>query len=340
MNWTRPNCIALAALGCHALMPLALAPARAQAPDVAALYRRVAPSVAVVIATDANTQPLSYGTGFVVAPRTLATNFHVIQGAQSISVKVAGRDDPILVQLVEATDTEHDLALLRVDGMQGQPLPLTTTRPTVGERLVSVGNPLGLESTVSEGIVSGIRQIGAYELYQITVPISPGSSGGPVLNARGEVVGVATASLEGGQSLNFAVPAAYLDHLLKSPSTPRPVAQAARASLRPRSDAPRDQAPVRVADVVDETYQSRPATHAMASIHNWTAVVFNGTQFTIDMVQVRVVCWRRGVDVPLGFDEVFVRSSIPAGLSRGLSFRCRRGTTTPEFRILDYLIVR
>lgn len=73
--------------------------------------------------------------------------------------------------------------------------------------MVAIGNPLGLESSVSEGIVSGIRRVSEdFELYQITAPLSPGNSGGPVLDAKGDVIGIATSTLENGQNLNFAVP--------------------------------------------------------------------------------------------------------------------------------------
>lgn len=84
----------------------------------------------------------------------------------------------------------------------------------VGDEVYAVGNPLGLEGTFSRGIVSGIRQIGSETLFQITAPISPGSSGGPILDTRGKVIGVAMATFKGGQSLNFAIPVAYLKSLL------------------------------------------------------------------------------------------------------------------------------
>jgi len=86
-----------------------------------------------------------------------------------------------------------------------KPLRLSRNFPEIGERVVVIGSPLGLEQTVSEGIVSAIRGIG--RLLQITAPISPGSSGSPVVNMKGEVVGVATLQFTQGQNLNFAVSA-------------------------------------------------------------------------------------------------------------------------------------
>jgi hypothetical protein len=94
----------------------------------------------------------------------------------------------------------------------------------VGERVFAVGNPQGLEGTFSEGIVSSIRKVGMHKLLQITAPISPGSSGGPVLNVKGEVIGVSVATYRGGQNLNFAIPVNYLKALLSEERTAKPMA--------------------------------------------------------------------------------------------------------------------
>lgn len=315
--------------------------AAGQALDVATVYRRAAPSVAVIISTDANMQPLAYGTGFFVdATGSLVTNYHVIQGAQTVAVRLRGSEDLVLVESVLALDSVRDLAVLRVPTARSVPLPLTVTRPVVGERIAAIGNPMGLESTVSEGIVSGIRRFDTYELYQITAPISPGSSGGPVLTARGEAIGVATASLQGGQNLNFAVPAAEVDRLLKTRGPGViPVARATRAKfVQPKAENT-SAAALRVVDVKDEVPYSAVTSHL------WTAVLFNGTQFVIRDILLRVVCWKQGLDVPLGYDDVIVAKQgatepVPPGLSESINFYCRRGTTRPEFRVLDYTIVR
>ncbi len=321
------SCAYLCALGL-----VSVGSGRAQETGVAAVYGKAAASVAVIISIDQNMQPLAYGSGFFVdATGALATNYHVIARAHSIGVKLRGSEEPILVEGVLAIDTVRDLALLKLP-TASVPLALTVVRPTVGERVVAIGNPLGLESSVSEGIVSGIRQVAGTELYQITAPISPGSSGGPVLNMRGEVLGVATASLGGGQNLNFAVPTADLDRLRKTATSPRPVAQSTQARLVRRS--PDNESPViRVVDV-----QQFP----------WSAVVFNGSQFHIKEVAVRVICWKAQLDVPIGYYDAKVAASsvynenptpIPPGLSESFGFICRSGTTRPEFRVLDYVIV-
>jgi hypothetical protein len=98
--------------------------------------------------------------------------------------------------------------------------------PDVGARVYAVGNPEGLTGTFSEGIVSAIRPLGPDTLLQLTAAISPGSSGGPVLDERGRVLGVATATLKNGQSLNFAVPAMYVARALKSAGPAQPLSAA------------------------------------------------------------------------------------------------------------------
>ena len=84
----------------------------------------------------------------------------------------------------------------------------------IGEPVYAAGNPSGLEGTFSDGIISSIRGDGAYKIPQITAPISPGSSGGPVLNEKGEVIGVSVLTIRNGQNFNFAIPINYLKSLL------------------------------------------------------------------------------------------------------------------------------
>jgi hypothetical protein len=96
----------------------------------------------------------------------------------------------------------------------------------VGEAIYAIGNPEGLEGTFSQGIISSIRKVGADKLLQITAPISPGSSGGPVLNIKGEVIGVSVATSAKGQNLNFAIPSNYLMALLGRTGPTKPLAQA------------------------------------------------------------------------------------------------------------------
>jgi hypothetical protein len=209
------------------------ASARSLSPaDIAA---RAFPAV-VTIRTDQ-----SLGTGFVVrADGWIATNLHVIVGGPR--VKVTLRDARELeVTEVLAASPEHDLALVRV---QAHGLPTLAIgdsdamRP--GDPVVAIGNPMGLEDTVSNGLVSARRKVDdsddGFEVLQVSAPIAPGSSGGPLFNDHGEVIGIATAVLQGGQNINFGVPVRYLLPMMKQPS-PMPLAEFARlvAQLRQRA---------------------------------------------------------------------------------------------------------
>ena len=120
-----------------------------------------------------------------------------------------------------AFDKTRDLAIIKAHGQNFRVVSLgNSDRVQVGEEVVAIGSPLSLESTVSSGIVSGIRNIEdeGGKFLQITAPISPGSSGGPLFNMAGEVVGITTLYLKGGENLNFAIPVNDAKRLLLADS--------------------------------------------------------------------------------------------------------------------------
>src|SRR6185437_4132559 len=189
------------------------------------LAQNTFPSVVMIVTSDANGQPLALGSGFSVGDSVIATNMHVIEGASAARIKVIGRPETYTVGGVIGTNPTADLALLKVNGLNAPPLQLgDSKKAAVGDHVCAVGNPEGLEGTFSEGIVSGIRTVDADTLLQITAPLSPGSSGGPVIDSNGKVLGIAVATFKEGQNLNFAVPVSYLKALL---------AQDAGAKIRP-----------------------------------------------------------------------------------------------------------
>ena len=171
------------------------------------LVARIKPSVVSIITYDKDSKKVAGGSGFCIAQDRIITNKHVIEDAFRIFVHIT--DGKIYrVIKIESVDTEGDLALLQTEQLVSQVKPLTIAKlsPRVGEKVFVVGNPLGLEGSVSDGIVAAFRSMqGIGKLIQITAPISPGSSGSPVINIWGEVIGVATLNLEGGQNLNFAI---------------------------------------------------------------------------------------------------------------------------------------
>lgn len=172
------------------------------------LVRRIKPSAVAIETFDSKGNTLSRGSGFFIAADRVITNRHVIERSSRVEIHLLnGKKYP--VRGVLAVDGEGDLALLQVDvpAALAVPLPIVRSVPAEGESIVVVGNPYGLEGSVSNGIVSAVREIAGYgKIIQITAPISPGSSGSPVVNMAGQVIGIATLQAEQGQSLNFAVP--------------------------------------------------------------------------------------------------------------------------------------
>lgn len=179
------------------------------------LVRRIKPSAVAIETFDAKGNTLARGSGFFIAVDRVITNRHVIERAARVEVHlVDGKKFP--VRGVLAVDGEGDLALLQVDVPRSLavPLPMARVAPREGESIVVIGNPFGLEGSVSNGIVSAVREISGYgKIIQITASISPGSSGSPVVNMAGQVIGVATLQAAEGQNLNFAVPAERIARL-------------------------------------------------------------------------------------------------------------------------------
>ncbi len=179
------------------------------------LVRRIKPSAVAIETFDAKGATLSRGSGFFVSGDTVITNRHVIEKSSRVTVHLLN-GKTYTAKGVLAIDGEGDLALLQVDVPQDAavPLPIEKIAPQEGESIVVIGNPFGLEGSVSNGIVSAVREIPGYgKIIQITAPISPGSSGSPVVNMRGQVIGVATLQAAEGQSLNFAVPSERIAQL-------------------------------------------------------------------------------------------------------------------------------
>lgn len=207
----------------------AAAPADASSPAPAAspaeetpaqLFKEWAPSVVCIqVAVE---EGEGGGTGFAIDDSgTIATNQHVIRGAKAVKVKLFSGQWIEQVDLL-TEDHESDLALLRVKTSEPlKPVSLgDSDAVTVGERIIAIGNPLGLEYTLTDGLVSSRRILEGKPMIEMSVPVSPGNSGGPVINTHGQVVGVTTLQITGGffgraQNLNMAVPIKALRALIK-----------------------------------------------------------------------------------------------------------------------------
>ena len=158
------------------------------------------------------------GTGFVVSSDGLiATNLHVIGDARQATVTVADGREFTNIEVI-SFDAVHDLLVLRVPAKNLPALALgDSAKVKVGERVVAIGHPFGLGNTVSDGLVSAVRKINPQlTVLQVSAPISQGSSGGPLFNESGEVIGISTLIVTQGQNLNFGMPANQLKSMLRS----------------------------------------------------------------------------------------------------------------------------
>lgn len=173
---------------------------------------KVLPSVVLIVAQDENGGAISQGSGFVFKPGLVATNLHVFKRASNAFVKLVTGGINYKVTEVVGFDIRHDLCVVRIDDSSIPPLTLNgSNKPSIGDEVFALGNPRGLEGSVSKGIISSIRN--DLGLIQMDAAISPGSSGGPVVNDRAEVIGIVVSTLLGGQNLNFAVKSEHLESL-------------------------------------------------------------------------------------------------------------------------------
>lgn len=173
------------------------------------LIKKIHASTVVIRTYDHDGKIKSQGSGFFIGTEgNILTNYHVIKGSTHTQIKTA--DGKVYSgNKILREDGESDLILFSVDIRESDvsPLSITTSFPEVGERVLVIGNPLGFEKTVSDGIVSAIREISLKgKVIQLTAPISSGSSGSPVINMKGDVIGIATFQSPKGQNLNFAIP--------------------------------------------------------------------------------------------------------------------------------------
>jgi serine protease Do len=167
-----------------------------------------------IVSVDA--KDIVQGSGFIISSDgKIVTNFHVVAGKP---VLLARRLDGsfLAIKSVLASDKANDLAILQAEGRNLPFVPLgDSDKVKVGEAICVIGSPMLLEGTVSAGIISAVRELGdGRKLLQITAPVSEGSSGSPVFNRKGEVIGVASFTLSEGQNLNFAIPSNAVKALL------------------------------------------------------------------------------------------------------------------------------
>ena len=169
--------------------------------------------------------PGGLGSGFIVhEDGYLITNFHVVEGQKHFTVTQFVQEGAELKRVIHdrvrivALDVFHDLAVLQIEGAHEKPFPkvvLSLDEPVYGESVFVIGNPAGLERTVTEGILSHTGRLFEGCLYlQIDASVNPGNSGGPLFNGHGQVIGVVNMGSRVMQGLNFAIPARHVTFLL------------------------------------------------------------------------------------------------------------------------------
>jgi len=295
--------------------------------------KKVSPSVVLLVMEDKNGQPLAMGSGFVVRDGVIATNLHVIEGAARGYAKLAERKEKYNIAGTVAVDDARDIALLAVEDIKAPALTIGDSKQlAVGDEVYAVGNPRGLEGTFSAGIISSIRKVGDDSLLQITAPISPGSSGGPVVNNRGDVIGVAVATFRGGQNLNFAIPSAYLSALT---GQMKPAVPLAKAGDRPKNPK---------AKSILEDLGGRSTEGVSAAQFRWDSTDGHG-EFSLslrnnlrDAVRgvycLAIFCDKEGKPIDVALIEF--RGTIPGGLAKRVTGRVEQSvemlnTPDPKF---------
>jgi len=299
--------------------------------------------VVMIIVMDENRQPLAIGSGFVVGKNgEIATNYHVVEGASSALIKFANQEAKFTPMAIIHKDADKDLAVLKISSPTS-PIGLGDDEiNSVGQRVFAIGNPEGLEGTVSEGIISGFRKIDdTFRLMQITAPISPGSSGGPVLNGKGEVIGVASGSLISGQNLNFAIPVTELKRLLSR----KPVDLPFRRSNLPETKASspvKMQSEIGLVQVKNVRRESSPYIGYPSDV---TFSIQNNSRRDINNIKV-VLLWKSTeTGEMLHYNPLLVKETVAAGHTKlvrkirveGVADLSYQASAEP--RIIDYNIL-
>ena len=176
--------------------------------DASLIYKNTVNSTVTILTDDGQ------GSGFFVAPNIIATNYHVVEGATNASCILNNSDIEYKIDGYVGVDESVDLILLKVSTLNKPAIKFAVTTASIGQKVYVIGSPQGLPATISDGIISGMRDFDGIKLLQMTAPISPGSSGGPVLNSSGELIGISVLQRTDGQNLNFAIPKSYLQILL------------------------------------------------------------------------------------------------------------------------------
>jgi S1-C subfamily serine protease len=192
-----------------------IAPAQTLKPEE--IYQKLLPSIVTIQVVNSHDEHF-VGAAFLAFSNGIAvTSWHVISDATNVSARFAGGQPLSVLGLIDK-DEKHDLALIRLDVTNHPLVQLNTNFPAIGSRACVIGAPKGFEFSITDGLLSQIQTVDGYDQFQVSCPISGGNSGGPLINDRGEVIGITSWTKRDAQNLSFATPARFLAGL--NPSLP------------------------------------------------------------------------------------------------------------------------
>ncbi len=174
------------------------------------IAREQSQSVVVIEALDDRDVIVGQGSGFIVTSNgAIVSNLHVVRGATQVRVKLPSGDVYQTSDIVDV-DESKDIVILKIKGFQLPVIKLgDSDRTEIGDSIIAISSPEGLINSISTGVISGVRRLDTHRVFQITAPISNGSSGGALFSSSGEVIGIVTYLFKSGQNINFAVPINY-----------------------------------------------------------------------------------------------------------------------------------
>lgn len=185
-------------------LALTLLVAAAQEPSAAELYKTALPSVMTLTVSLAEGEVT--GTAFLsIKDGVAVTSWHVVEGARRVTARFSSGEEFAVSGLIDK-DERRDVALIRVKVADRPLLPFASADPEVGVKAYAIGAPRDFDFSISDGLISQVRQVDGFKQYQFTCPASPGNSGGPLLNAKGQVLGVVAWQRRDAQNLSFAIP--------------------------------------------------------------------------------------------------------------------------------------
>ena len=326
------------------------------------IAEKTIPLTVSIIMKDKFKKTLSLGSGFIVGKGKVITNVHVITGAFYGEIIEDNTKKTHKIEGYTSIDKLNDLVLLSVPTLEKNGLQVSNSIPKIGQKIYAIGNPIGMSGTISEGIVSAIRLESNIQLIQITAPISPGSSGGPVINDSFEVIGVSVASLTSGQNLNFAVPGKYVNDLITNDKNELKILNIPE-KITQKTTTAKNTAGVFFSDLVWEK-----TSYIEANFNQYLKKVSitNGTENAISDVEIIAIVYKNNLPIDyfeftmfkntkygnedLGFGPIspFLGKSIVLEDRTFWDFRCRTDLDfmfskdfdeMVSFRILNYRII-